>query len=266
MTEASLGGLRMQKATGQGKTAAIIVIGNEVLSGKVVDQNSPYLVGELRRLGVDVQRISVIPDKIEVIAQEVAFCRHPFDWVFTTGGMGPTHDDVTMQGLSRGLDLPLVCHPVLETLIKKIYPGRLNAAQMKLAQVPVGTEVLWKEGKEGMNVPVLYFENIYIFPGIPSLLMKKFETVKERFREAPFYLQRLFIKEEEYRIAGPMDQVLEAFPDLLLGSYPILGNLDYDVMVTLESKDKAYLEAVSRQLRALLPAGSIFKVEQAGHD
>lgn len=86
----------------QSKNAAIIIIGNEILSGKVQDANSPYLTGELRALGVDVQRISVIPDEIDTIGEEVAACRKRYHLVFTSGGVGPTHDDVTMEGIARG--------------------------------------------------------------------------------------------------------------------------------------------------------------------
>ena len=244
---------------GFGKTAAIVVIGNEVLSGKVLDQNSPYLVGELRQLGVHVQRIAVIPDQVEVIAEEIAFCKNRFDWVFTSGGIGPTHDDVTMEGLATGVGRPLICHPVLERFLKKIYPGTLNAAQQKLTFVPEGVDFVYAEG---IRIPILHFENIYVFPGVPSLLMKKFSAIKERFRGSPFYLSKIFLVEEEYKIAQHLHQTLEKFPYLLIGSYPIMEHPDYRVVITMESKERDYLEGASAFLLSMLDEKSVFKMER----
>src|SRR5262245_24139004 len=96
-----------------GKTAGIILIGNEILSGKVVDANAAYLCRELRALGVDVRKISVVPDEIDLIAAEVAWFTRAFDLVFTSGGVGPTHDDVTIEGVARALGVPVVRHPGL---------------------------------------------------------------------------------------------------------------------------------------------------------
>lgn len=241
-----------------GKTAAVVIIGNEILSGKVVDQNSAYLSRELRALGVDLQRIVVIPDEIEVIGEEIALCRQKFDWVFTTGGVGPTHDDVTMEGIARGVQKPVIRHPGLDQLLRDLYPGELNAAQMRLADTPEGIELLYAEG---LRIPVLHFQNIYIFPGVPELLVKKFEAIKERFRETPFHLRKIFLTGEESDIANDLNQTMARFPRLLLGSYPILRQTEYKVILTLESKDKNYLEEASQALLALLPKKLIFKLE-----
>ena len=99
------------------KTAGIIVIGNEILSGKIVDTNSPHLCQELRSLGVDVQRVVIIPDNIDVIASEAATFSNLFDYVFTTGGVGPTHDDVTIEAIAQGLQRDVVIHPELAFLL-----------------------------------------------------------------------------------------------------------------------------------------------------
>lgn len=242
----------------QGKNAAIIVIGNEILSGKVQDINSPYLTRELRALGIDVQRISVVPDQIDVIAEEIAFCRQKYHLIFTSGGVGPTHDDVTMEGIAKGVGRPLIHHPVLDRLLKSFYPGELNPAQSKLADVPEGSEVLLADG---LRFPVLHFQNIYIFPGIPDLLVRKFEAIKERFREEPFHLRRIFLTGEESVFADRLNATLARYPALLLGSYPILHHPDYKVILTLESKDPDYLEEATGTLLTLLPTELVLKVE-----
>ncbi len=242
----------------QNKNAAIIVIGNEILSGKVQDTNSPYLSGELRALGVHLQRISVIPDEIDTIGEEIAACRKRYDLVFTSGGVGPTHDDVTMEGIARGVRKPLIHHPILDQLLRTVYGGDLNPAQAKLADVPEGLELLHAEG---LRVPVLRFENIYIFPGIPDLLVRKFEAIKERFRETPFHLRKIFLTGEEALVAEDLNKVLRLYPHLLLGSYPILHHPEYKVILTLESKDKSYLEGATESLLSFLPKEVVLRLE-----
>ncbi|HZR46192.1 MAG TPA: competence/damage-inducible protein A [Candidatus Manganitrophaceae bacterium] len=245
-------------ASNGGKTAAIIIIGNEILSGKVADRNSAYLSRELRNLGVDLRRIVVVPDEVSVIAEEIASCRKRFDLIFTSGGVGPTHDDVTMEGVAAGVERPLIHHDILDQLLRKVYSGELNAAHMKLADVPEGIELLYSDH---LRIPVLHFGNIYIFPGIPELLVRKFEAIKERFRESPFHLNKIFLTREEEAIADHLNASLRRFPRLLLGSYPILHHPDYKVILTLESKDRSYLEEATKLLLSLLPAESILKVE-----
>lgn len=242
-----------------GKNAAIVVIGNEILSGKVTDENSGYLARELRSLGVDVQRIVVIPDSVNVIAGEISACRKRFDLVFTSGGVGPTHDDVTMEGIAAGVNRSLIHHPALDQLLTKVYRGVLNPAQMKLADVPDGIELLYSDN---LRIPVLHFENIYIFPGIPELLVRKFKAIKERFRESPFYLKKIFLVEEEEMIAEHLNRTLHKFPQLLLGSYPVINRPDYKVILTLESKNHSYLDSAAEMLLSLLPKEAIFKIEQ----
>lgn len=242
----------------KGKNAAIIVIGNEILSGKVQDSNSPYLTRELRALGVDVQRISVIPDEVDTIGEEIASCRKRYHLIFTSGGVGPTHDDVTMEGIAKGVGRPLIHHPILDQLLRTVYEGTLNPAQAKLADVPEGIELLYAEG---LRIPVLRFENIHIFPGIPDLLIRKFEAIKERFRETPFHLRKIFLTGDEAVIAEDLNKVLRIYPYLLLGSYPILHHPDYKVILTLESKDKSYLEGATQSLLSFLPKDLILRLE-----
>src|SRR6059058_4492948 len=123
------------------KTAGIVLIGNEILSGKVVDANAAYLCRELRQLGVDVRRITVIPDEIQLIAATVSEFSRSFDVVFTSGGVGPTHDDVTVEGVARAFGSPVVRHPTLVALLRDFYKDDLNEARLKMAEVPDGAEL-----------------------------------------------------------------------------------------------------------------------------
>jgi len=167
------------------KTAGILLIGNEILSGKITDANAAYLCRELRALGVEVRRITVIPDEVELIATEVRAQSREYDVVFTSGGVGPTHDDVTIEGVARALGVPVVREPRLVQLLERYYKGRLNEARLKMAEVPEGAE-LTADGE--LVFPAVVVRNIYILPGVPEIFRQKFDALKERFRDAPFHL------------------------------------------------------------------------------
>jgi len=241
-----------------GKNAAILIIGNEILSGKVEDENGTFLARELRALGVDVRRIAVIPDEESVIADEISICSRRYDWIFTTGGVGPTHDDVTISGIAQGLGRKVVRHPELETIVRKIYGANANDAALKLAEVPEGTELIWENG---LRFPVVMVANIFIFPGIPKTARRKFAAIKSRFQDKPFHLKKIYLKAREEQISGYLHQILKDYPELMLGSYPVLDNEGYTVILTLESKDPKYLNSAFHELSKLLPKDQIVKTE-----
>jgi molybdenum cofactor synthesis domain-containing protein len=240
------------------KTAGIIVIGNEILSGKVVDTNSPYLCQELRGLGVDVRRVVVVPDEIAVIAEDVATFSRTFDYVFTTGGVGPTHDDVTVEAIARGLQRAVVVHPDLDALLQQHWADRPSAARQKMASVPAGAQLLMEPS---LPIPVLLVENVYIFPGIPQLFRRKFDSIKERFRDMPYHARLVYVSVHESSFSHLLDTLVEEFPALMLGSYPEVKNPDYRVKLTLESKDLTYLARAYERLLALLPPQYICRLE-----
>jgi len=240
------------------KTAGIVLIGNELLSGKVADQNAVYLCREFRQLGVDVRKISVIPDEIELIAREVSDFAGAYDWVFTSGGVGPTHDDVTIAGVARAFGLPVVRDPGLVARFEAAYQGRLNEARLKMTEVPEGALLL---AADHLVVPVVVVRNVYVLPGVPEIFRPKFEAIRERFRDRPFLLRVVYFRVGEGTLAEHLNAMLAGFPDLLCGSYPEFSNPDYKVRVTLESKEPEYLEAALRDLLARLPADAVARVQ-----
>lgn len=239
--------------------AGIVVIGNEILSGKTVDSNSAFLARELRQLGVTLKRITVIPDELDVIAETVRDFHEKFDLVFTSGGVGPTHDDITIEGVARALNRRVIVHPVLEGKIREYLDGRpATAAHLKMAEVPEGAELLVDDR---LRFPTIKVENIYVLPGIPEILQQKFLALKDRFLVDPYYLKVIYTNEFESTIAVYLNETLREYPDLLLGSYPKIGDAEYRVKVTLESKDKDYVERAFTYLLALLPQGCVVKTE-----
>jgi len=240
------------------KTAGIIIIGNEVLSGKTQDTNSYFLCQELRSLGVSVSRIVVIPDEVELIGAEAAAFSRSYDLVFTTGGVGPTHDDVTIMGIARGFGLQVLHHPELVGRLRARHGDDLNEARLRMAEVPEGAELV---GTGSVYAPIVKLRNIYIFPGIPKVMREHFHAIKETFRDTPFFLKLVYVKEGEGVIATHLNDLLVEFPDLLLGSYPVLDNPDYRVKVTLESKDPEYVTAALEKFIRSLPKASIHRIE-----
>jgi len=240
------------------RTAGILVIGNEILSGKVVDTNSPFLARELRALGVTVLRILTIPDELDEIAAAVAQFHRDYDLVFTSGGVGPTHDDVTMEGVARGLGRRVIRHPAIEGKLREVFGDKINEARLRLSEVPEGAELI-VDGRLGF--PTIKCENIYILPGIPEILEKKFEALRDRFAAAPYFLRVVYTREGEGAIAEHLNATLAAFPELLLGSYPRIGDPEYTVKLTLESKDRAYVERALAHLLGLLPRESVVRTE-----
>jgi len=240
------------------RTAGIIVIGNEILSGKVIDTNSPFLTRELRGLGVTVRRILTIPDELDQIAAAVAEFHPAYDFVFTSGGVGPTHDDVSIEGVARGLGRKVVRHPAIEARIREFYRDKANEARLKMSEVPEGTELI-VDGRLGF--PTLKCENVYILPGIPEILEQKFQAIRDRFAASPYFLRVVYTSEGEGSIAEHLNATLAAFPELLLGSYPKIGDPEYAVKLTLESKDREYLERALGHLLARLPAESVVRTE-----
>jgi len=241
------------------KTAGIILIGNEILSGKVVDANASYLCRELRALGVDVRKISVVPDGVELIAAEVGEFSRAFDVVFTSGGVGPTHDDVTIEGVARALGVPVVRDPRLVRVLEGFAKGRLNEARLKMAEVPEGAELM---AGEGLTFPAVVARNVYVLPGVPEIFRQKFEALKERFREPPFCLCSVFVNMPEGTLADHLNELLRRHPDLMLGSYPEFFNIEYKVKVTLESKDREYVARAVEDFLQRLPDGAVVRVER----
>lgn len=230
-------------------TAAILVIGDEILSGKVEDQNARLLIGELRELGVALRRILVIPDDVETVAAAVRELSAGFDHVFTSGGVGPTHDDVTLLGVALAFNQPIIRHPDLERRLKSHFGENADESKLRMADVPENAELL---EMPDWRWPVLACANVYILPGVPELFRKKFLAMRERFRVSPFFARAIYTLEDEFDIAAELRAIAEAHPLVAIGSYPNFSSPDYKVKITLESKDANVLAAAVESLMTAL--------------
>jgi FAD synthetase len=239
-------------------SAGCLIIGNEILSGKIVDTNSPYLATELRALGVDLERILTIPDVVDTIAQETLAMSNTYDFVFTSGGIGPTHDDLTMESIAQAFGRQMLLNDGMADRIEKAQKKPLNGAMKKMAMLPEGATCI---DAGDLWFPIVVVENVHIFPGIPELFQKKFESIRDRFSGVPFKLRRIYVTEQESEIADDLHDLLRKFPELMLGSYPRIAEKDYRVMLTLESRDADYLERATQSLCERLADSAIHRIE-----
>jgi molybdenum cofactor synthesis domain-containing protein len=262
-SEPIAGGAEPSEGSAMIMTAAILLIGNEILSGKVDDENARYLVRELRSLGVAVGRIEIVPDVLDDIAATVRALAARFDVVFTSGGVGPTHDDVTLPAVAAAFQMPIVRHPELERLLRGSFGDRLHDRDLRMADVPSGARLEYGPGgpttAPGRRTiwPVIVVGNVWILPGVPSIFRRKFEAVRELFRASPIHTRAVYSREGEGAIAAVLDQVVNAFPAVDVGSYPHLDAPDYRVKITLDGRDRAAVDDAAAMLLARLGAAVV---------
>jgi molybdenum cofactor synthesis domain-containing protein len=235
-----------------GPTAAILIIGEEILSGKVEEENARYLVQELRALGVQVRRIEFLPDIESEISASVRTLSQRFDHVFTSGGVGPTHDDVTLPAVAAAFQMPLMRHPDLELLIRRALGADMHDRELRMADIPEGARLIYGDPPDPTRWPVVTVQNVFILPGVPQIFRRKFDGLRSLLRAGPIFTRALYSREGEGPIAGALDEVVAEFPSVTVGSYPRLDAPDHKVKITLDGRDLATVERALARLRERL--------------
>lgn len=240
-------------------TAAAIVIGNELLSGKVEERNMLELSRMLRELGIRFVRAVVIGDEISVIRREVEELSRTVDVVFTSGGVGPTHDDVTIEAVAQAFGVDCVVDPVLERLLKKVYGESLTEAHLRMALIPRGSELV---SKSDAHWPATLVRNVFVLPGVPEIFRMKLESVRAHLTGArPFVSQAAFVNLEEVDLKERLDAVVTRHPDVEVGSYPKWRDPSYRTKVTFDARDRAAVESALADFLALVEPHSVVRVE-----
>ncbi|XP_058502686.1 FAD synthase isoform X1 [Solea solea] len=245
-------------------TAAIVIIGDEILKGHTVDTNSAFLTRALRKLGVSVQRITVIPDVQEVIAKEVALLSPQYTYLITSGGIGPTHDDVTFQSIAMAFQEELYVHPELEQLVKQFF-GTVdkNSAAMKMAMVPNSAKLNYGTDPQTgqlLRYPLVSVRNVYIFPGIPYLMERAFSGLEHLFvfSGTTFHTREVFVDADETEIAPVLTKLQASCGrKVAIGSYPDWLSNYHKVRLVLDSDSQDEVDKACAQLLDELPKGRV---------
>ena len=257
--------------SGRSVTAGIIIVGDEILKGHTQDTNTYFLCRTLRSLGVQVCRVSVVPDEVATIASEVNSFSRRFTHVLTAGGIGPTHDDVTFEAVAQAFGEELKPHPELQAAIKTLG----GEGWEKLSMVPSSARLHYgTDPRTGhpFRFPLVSVRNVYLFPGIPELLRRVLEGLKGLFQNTAvqFHLKELYVAASEGSIAPILSEAQAHFGRRLsLGSYPDWSSNYFQVKLILDSEEKEPLEECLAYLTARLPQGSLVPyqpdaVEKAG--
>jgi molybdenum cofactor synthesis domain-containing protein len=228
----------------------LVIIGNEVLSGTVVDANSHFLERELFALGAKVREVCTLPDEIELVAAKVKEYSSRFDLVITTGGIGPTHDDITYEAVAKAMGVDLVVQPGLEALALRKFKT-LNEAGRKLTMVPAGAELL-----PGSNFiwPPIKCGNVVVLPGIPDMIVAQFPAVAQLVEKRPVVVLEVRCFVHEVVLAEAATAVAKDFPDVEVGSYPILKGPGTHALLRFVGQDRGRTLAAFRSFLRRLPA------------
>ena len=245
----------MARPTRAAETAALVLVGNELLSGKVQERNLEPLAATLRALGIRLERAVVVGDERAVIAEEVRAASARHHVVFTSGGVGPTHDDVTLEGVADAFGEPLEQHPHLVALLRAVYGERCTSDHLLMARVPRGSEL--KESAE-VRWPTVVMRNVWVMPGVPELFRTKLTIVREHLVGPVSIVSRaLFTHMEETDLKPLLDRVVAEHRDVEIGSYPKWFDPSYKTKVTFDGTRDAAVDAAHAALAALLPPDSI---------
>lgn len=224
-------------------SARVVIIGNEILRGRVVDDNGPYLLRRLAELGVRCTELVTVPDEVEAIAGAVRRASEQADLVFTTGGVGPTHDDRTMEGVAAAFGVPLIEHPELARIIIDKWRGPATPARLRMARVPDGATLL-----AGRRFPLVRVGNVHVFPGVPALLRAKFEALAPSLEVVAAARASLRTLQGETSLVPHLEAVDAAFPEVEIGSYPSWETDAWRVQITFEADEPEQVLEARREL------------------
>jgi len=221
--------------------AAILIIGNEILSGRTKDTNTSTIALWLNSLGVKVKEVRVIPDIEEIIIQSVNNLRKNNDYIFTTGGIGPTHDDITAQSISKAFSLKYEIHKEAYKILEGYYkPGEFNEGRQKMVWMPENANLILNptSGAPGFSV-----ENVFCLPGVPSILKSMLGGLKNKIIGGkPILNLTISLRTVESEIANSLAEVQNKFLDVEIGSYPFFQAGKLGVSIVIRSEDQSKID------------------------
>lgn len=232
-------------------TAAVIIIGNEILSGRTKEANLAFLGEKLAELGIRVTEARIVSDQADAIIDAVNNLRHKVNYVFTTGGIGPTHDDITADSVAKAFGVKLYLHPEVHEAFKAHYkPGELNEARLRMAHVPQGAELV----QNPVSIaPGFRIENVYVFAGIPRIMQAMFESMRHELGGGPAIKTRSITAYMlEGDIAAGLADIQHRWPQVDIGSYPQIREKRLATSLVLRSHEHDALETAFAEVELLV--------------
>ncbi len=231
--------------------ACVIIIGNEILSGRTQDKNLNYIALGLTEAGIRLAEAKIIPDIEQEIIDNINIARAKYDYVFTSGGIGPTHDDITSASIAKAFKVKLILHPEAVVALKKHYnPENLNEARLKMAYVPEGASLIQNPVSAA---PGFIIENLYVMAGVPSIMRAMFDYIKPGLKGGPImHSHTISVFTTEGKIAKELSIIQSQFPNVEIGSYPFIKAGKLGVSLVARSLDEKDLEICVRELEKLI--------------
>jgi molybdenum cofactor synthesis domain-containing protein len=232
-------------------TACVLIIGNEILSGRTQDVNLAFLAQGLNEIGIRLREARVIPDDADTIVSTVNEVRCKYDYVFTTGGIGPTHDDITAGCIADAFGVPLILHPEARRLLEGHYPpGALNEARLRMAHMPEGSVLLLNPIS---RAPGFRVGNVFVLAGVPQVMQATFNELRHHLRGGAKMLSRsISCALSEGAIANDLSALQQRYEDLEIGSYPYFRRSDFGVTLVVRGTDRERLAAAIEELKGLV--------------
>ena len=235
-------------------TAAMLVIGDEILSGRTRDANMHHLAGELIGRGIDLKEVRVVSDDPDAITEAVQALSSAYTHVFTSGGIGPTHDDITAENVARAFDVPISVRPDARAILEVHYAKsgqELNEARLRMARIPDRATLI---DNPISGAPGFSLENVHVMAGVPTIFNAMVQSLLPQLTGgAPVLSQSLEIFRPEGEIAGPLGALAERYPALSMGSYPFIRDGVFGAHVVLRGTSAAELDGAMAELKALFP-------------
>ncbi len=233
-------------------SAAILVIGDEILSGRTKDKNIGFIADYLMALGIDLKEVRIVADEEQDIVDAVNALRKRYTYLFTTGGIGPTHDDITADAVAKALGLELYEDPrIIALMLERLKPEDLNEARRRMARIPRGAEHV--ENKIS-KVPGFMIENVIVMAGVPSIMQTMLDSVAPRLRTGAKMivetLDSVGLPEGVY--ANGLGEIAKLYPNVSIGSYPSFGDGRFKNSIVVRGKDEVEVAAALAAVRALM--------------
>jgi molybdenum cofactor synthesis domain-containing protein len=235
----------------QAVTACVLIIGNEILSGRTQDVNLNHIALTLGDWGIQVREARVVPDLEAAIVDAVNYARTTYDYVFTTGGIGPTHDDITADCIARAFDVPIVINETIAELIRqRPAPPDVMEARMRMARVPEGAVLVDNAtgGPPGFRV-----DNVFVMAGIPGVMQAMLASLNGKLKRGPMVRSRsvtAFLGESQ--IAGALREIQDRYPQVDLGSYPFFRKDRYGTSLVMRGTNEALLDEMLEAVKAAI--------------